>query len=157
MHRRLCIAAIKARRTAPHHQPRCVELGRHIGELELQRLKIGERPAELTAFEQMVARRFEASSGAAERAGRDVEAPAVEPHHRDLKAVAFGAEPIGDRHTAILEDHHRRRLGVPAELFLLLAERQARRTLLDDEAGDPVWPCPAGPHHRHVDVADPAA
>src|SRR6516162_11962004 len=105
----------------------------------------------------MVARRLEAGAGAAERTSRDVETPAVEPHHRDFEPVAFGAEPIGDRDAAILEDHHRRRLGVPAELFLLLAERQAWRTLLDDEAGDPVWPCHAGPHHRHVDVADSTA
>ena len=66
VHRRPCIAAIEARGAALHHQPRRVELARHVGELELQCLKIGERPAELTAFEQMVARRLEAGASAAE-------------------------------------------------------------------------------------------
>src|SRR5207253_2740777 len=82
-----------------------------------------ERPAELPAFEQVVARRLEASAPPAKGAGRYVETAAVEPRHRDFEAVAFLAETIGDRDAAILEDHHRGRLRVPAELFLLFAER----------------------------------
>src|SRR5207248_1916895 len=107
--------------------------------------------------QEVVARRLEASACPAERAGRDVETAAVEPHHGDFEAVALLAETIGDRDAAILEDHHRSRLRIPAELLLLLAERQAGRLFLGDEARDALWPRPAGPHHRHIDVADPAA
>src|SRR5882724_7398629 len=132
MHGRRRVAAIEARRTPPYHQPRRLELARHVGKPELQCLEIGERPAELVAFEQVVARRLEASARPAERAARYVETAAVEPHHRDLEAFALCAKAIGNRHAAILEDHHRRWLRVPPELFLPLAERQAGRVLLDD-------------------------
>src|SRR5207245_3911850 len=89
MHGRLRVAAIEARSTPPYHQPRRLELARHVGKPELERLEIGERPAELAAFEQVVARRLEASAGPAKRAGRYVEAAAVEPLHGDFGAVAF--------------------------------------------------------------------
>ena len=75
----------------------------------------------------------EAELRAAERAGRDVEPPAVEPGHGDLEALAFRADAVCDRHAAVLEHHHRGRLRFPAELLLLRAERQPGRALLDHE------------------------
>src|SRR5215472_19252455 len=105
----------------------------------------------------MPARCVETGVRAAERAGRNIEAAAVEPHHRDLESVPLCAEPVGDRYAAILEDHHCCRLRVPAELPFLLAERQTWGAFLDDEAGDAVGARAAGAHHRHINVADTAA
>src|SRR5260370_35454533 len=112
--RRLWVAAIEARRPAPHHQPRRVELGRHVGELEPQCLEIGEWLAELPPLEQMVTCGFEAGARATQRAGGYIHAAALEPHPRDLEAVALLAQPVGDREAAILENPPRRRLGGPA-------------------------------------------
>ena len=134
--RRLGRLGVEQRGRAPDHQPRRIELGRHVGQLELRRLEIGQRLAELLALDDIARRRLQAGAGAAQRAGADIDAPAIEPHHGDLEAVAFRPQPVGHRHPAILEDHRRRRLAVPAELVLLLAERQTRRAVLDDQRRD---------------------
>jgi len=99
-------------------------------------------------------RRSSRWSRAAERAGGNIQPAAVEPHHRDPEAVALIAEPVGDRDAAILEDHHRGRLRVPAEFALLLAKGEAGHILFNDEAGNALRPRAAGAHHRHVEVAD---
>src|SRR5665213_645737 len=151
------IVALKRTGGAMHHEPRRVELGRHVGEAELERLELGERLAELLALDEMALRRFEAGARAAERAGADVDAAAIEPHHRDLEAHAFAAQQIGSMHAAILEDHHGGRLAVPAELLLLLAEGQALAALLDQDAGNAVRPLAAGARHHGIDVAGAAA
>src|SRR5205823_10972870 len=113
--------------------------------------------AELAPLQHVTARRLPAGAGTAQRAGADIEAAAIEPHHRDRKAVALGAEAVGDRDPAILENDHRGRLGVPAELFFLLAEREALRALFDHEARNAFRAALAGAHHRDVDVAGAAA
>src|SRR6185312_8562319 len=135
-HRRVRLPGIERRSRAPHHEARRLELRRHIGELELQRLELGELAAELPALADMAERRLEAGAGAAERAGGDVEPAAIESHHRDLEPVPLGAETARDGDAAIGELDHRRRLAVPAELPLLLAKAEAGRVLLDEDAGD---------------------
>ena len=77
---------------------RRLELGRHVGEGELGRLEVGDRLAELLALLGIFDRLVEAALGAAERAGADVDAPAVEAHHRDAEALALGADEVGHRH-----------------------------------------------------------
>src|SRR5581483_10889215 len=64
---------------------------------------------------------------------------------------------MGDGDAAILEEHHRRRLAVPTELLLALAEGEAGRALFNDEAGDAARPLAARTHHRDIEVADAAA
>src|SRR5690348_8664809 len=108
-------------------QPRGIELRREIGHAELQRLEIGEPRAELAALLHVFDRTVEAELRAAERAGADIDAAAVEPGHGDAEALAFRADAVVDRHAAILEQHHRGRLRLPAELLLLRAEREPRR------------------------------
>ena len=102
------------------------EVGRHVGERELGVLEIGDRLAELLAFLGIADRLIEAALRAAQRAGADVEPPAVEPGHGETEAVALRADAVGDRHSHILEDHLRGGRGVPAELALRRAEADAR-------------------------------
>ncbi len=114
--------------------------------------------AELAAFEQIGARRLETGARAAQRAGGDIEPPAVEPHHRDLEAVALGAEPVGDRHPAILEDHHRGRLRCSSRAFFSFLPKERPGVPFSTTRHEmPFGPCAAGPHHRDIDVADAAA
>src|SRR5580704_9046525 len=142
---------------APDQEPRGVELGRHVGQLELRRLEVGDRLAELLALDDVARRGFEAGTGAAQRTGADIDAPAIETGHGDLEAVALRPQPVGDRHLAVFEDHRRRRLAVPAELLFLLAEGKAGRSSLDDQRGDAARPLPAGAQHDDIDVAAAAA
>jgi hypothetical protein len=69
-----------------------LQIGRHVGEHELGVLEIGDRLAELLALLGVGDRLVEAALRAAQRAGADVEPAAVEPHHRDAEAFAFGAD-----------------------------------------------------------------
>jgi hypothetical protein len=58
------------------------DLGRHVGELLLDELGRGERPAELLAVERVAARRVKAGLGRAHRAPGDAVAGAVEAAER---------------------------------------------------------------------------
>src|SRR5690242_21276512 len=60
-------------------------------------------PPTSTLFPYTTLFRSERALRAAERTGRDVETPAVEPGHRDLEADALFAKPVLDRHPRILE------------------------------------------------------
>src|SRR3546814_8128632 len=80
---------------------------------------------ELLAVPRIGDRLVEAALRAAKRAGADVETAAVEPHHRDAEALAFGADQILRRHADRIEHHLRGRLRMPAELAFLRAEADA--------------------------------
>jgi hypothetical protein len=86
-----------------HHLPGGDQLGRHVGQLELQRLEAGERLAELLALVQVGTRRVQRTLRRADRAGGDVDAPAVEPPHRDAKALAFAAQQVVGGHAHVVE------------------------------------------------------
>src|SRR5689334_3144507 len=98
----------------------------------------------------MFARGIEAGARSTDRARGDVDAAAVEALHRDLEALALLADAVANGDAAILEDHHRGGLRVPAQLLLLLAEFEARRVLLDDNGGDAFRPVAAGAHHADI-------
>ena len=136
---------------------RRLELGFHVGERELGLLEIGDRRAELLALLGVIDRFVEAALGAAERAGADVEPPAVEAHHRDAEAFALAADAVGDRHPDLVEIDLRGRLRMPAELLLLGAEADALHVLFDDQRADALGPILAGADHGHVDFILAAA
>ena len=95
---------------------------------------------------------------AAERAGGDVEPAAVEPGHRDLEADAFLAEPVGDGHARVLEDHRARRLRVPAHLALVGAEAKGPACRLSTtKRGNAGGAVAAGARHHHIEVAGAGA
>jgi hypothetical protein len=57
----------------------------------------------------------------------------VEGLHGDDEPLALLAQQVGGRDTCVLEDQLARGTGVDPHLALALAEREARRVLLDDE------------------------
>src|SRR6185312_14025590 len=83
---------------AMQQEPRGIERGRVIGHAELQRLEIGEPRAELPTLLHVIDRTVEAELRAAERTGRNVEPPAVEPTHRDAETLAFRADAVRNWH-----------------------------------------------------------
>ena len=68
------------------------DLRRHVGKFELDRLKVGDRFAELLPFLGIFHRGFVSSLSDADRQGRDRDAAAVEDLHRLEKAFALVAE-----------------------------------------------------------------
>ena len=104
--------------------------------LNCVRLEFGDRLAELLAVLRIGDRLVERELGAAEGAGSDVEAAAIEACHGEAKAVAFLADAVGHRHADAVQDHLRGGLAFPAHLALVGAEGEAGRTLLDDERRD---------------------
>ena len=94
----------------------------------------------------------EAELRAADRAGGDVEPPAVEAGHRDLEAVTLVADQVFRRHAAVLEIHHRGRLRFPAELLLLRAIGESRRALLDHDRADAAALLLTRAHHADVQI-----
>src|SRR5260370_33637356 len=145
--RRLGRLGVEQESRPPDQDPRGVELGRHVGQLELRRLEFGDRLTELLALDYVARRGFEACASAAQRTGTDIDAPAIETGHGDLEAVALRSQPVGDRHLAVLEDHRSRRLAVPAALLFLLAEGKTGRSSLHDLRRAAARPLPAGPQH----------
>ncbi|OYZ28271.1 MAG: hypothetical protein B7Y31_13105, partial [Novosphingobium sp. 16-62-11] len=88
----------------------------------------------------------------AQRAGGDVEAPAIEPRHGELEAVAFRAEAVFHRHAAILEDDGAGGLNLPAHLLLVGAEGQAGRPRFHENGGHTGGAGTAGAHHHHIEI-----
>jgi len=97
-------------------------------------------------------RPFFMGARAAQRAGADIDAAAVQSHHRYFEAVTFRSEPVRNRHPAVLEDHRRGRLAVPAEFAFLRPETQSRRAVFNDETGDAARSGLAGAHHADIDI-----
>src|SRR5438270_318688 len=66
----------------------------------------------------------------------DAYAPLVQSLDGDFISAAYFAEHVLLRHAAGVEDYLGRRGGAYAELVLLLADREAFETFLDDEGRD---------------------
>src|SRR5262249_10245105 len=133
------------------------ELGCIIGDAEAERLEIREPSAELLPLLHMRDGALQAKLRAPKRAGRDVEAPAVERAHGDLEALPLGADAVGGRDAARFEYYHGGRLRVPAEVFLLRAEGEPGGAILDQEARDAVRAPFSRARHHEVDVGTAAA
>ncbi len=70
------------------------DLGQHVGELQLDDLGRGERPAELLAIERIAACRLETRLGSAHRAPGDAITRAVEATERALQSLDIGEQRV---------------------------------------------------------------
>ena len=101
-------------------QARGVELGRHVGEHELDGLVLRDGDAEALALLRVGDRLLERGARDAERLRGDADAPAVERGHRDLEALADVADDRARRgDLAVLEEDRARVRGVDAELVVV--------------------------------------
>ena len=112
-------------------QPRLAhrEVGREIGEQELDALKLDDPPARLPALVDVGDRILEGGAGNAERVGGDARPRFVERGEQQRQPGAGPADQIGARHHAILEGERRGRRGAVAHLVLGAQHRE-----------DPVFP-----------------
>ena len=86
--RRVRVLRVHHRGRVADHEPRAVQLGAHVGELELDRLVRGERRAELHALGDVPPRRVVRGARGADRARRDREPATVEPVPRSARSAA---------------------------------------------------------------------
>ena len=112
------------------------ELDGHVGELELDRLELRDRLAELVAGEGVGVREVVGRLHRAEAHRGDRDAPAVEDLQELLEAHAARAEEIVLRHQHVGERQLARVGGVPTDLVERRALRVARRAVGDDQVGD---------------------
>src|SRR6516164_4083180 len=157
MHRRFRIARVERNRRSPDHQPGGFEFRCHVCHPELKRLEFRERFPELLANPEMRFGGFKACTRAAQRAGADIDAPAVQCLHRDLEAVTLVSDEIANRDATIFEDDGGGRLAVPTELLLLLAKGKARCAFFNDDARNSARARPTRSNHANIDVACTAA
>ncbi len=148
---------VQRRRAPANHQPRSFKLGGHVGQAELQGLEFTQGLAELMAGVQVALGAVQGQARPAQRAGGDVQPPAVQAHHGEAETVALVADPVLDRHAAIVEIDDGGGLAAPAHLLLVRPEAEARRPLLHHHGRDAPGPGLAGADHDHIDVRDPGA
>src|SRR5712691_4830820 len=90
-------------------------LRRHVGERELHRLELRDRPAELLALLRVRERKVVRALCEPDAHRRDGDAAAVEDLHELLEALPSRAEQVPFRHGAVLERQLARVGGMPAE------------------------------------------
>src|SRR5437773_3891577 len=139
-HRRLArerLARVLEPGGALDQEPRALDAALHLGQLELDRLNLGQRLSERLALLRVLHGFREGGGHHPQRLGRHADPPHVEGAERDPEPVPLGAEPVLDRHLQVVE---RERHGVRAaqpHLVLGPADDQARRATPDDERRDP--------------------
>ena len=118
------------------HRLRGHELGRHVGEHELDRLEVDDRPSELTTILREVEGELERARGGADRSRADHQTFLDEPVLRQLDAPADPAEdpvvahPDGlEREDRVLEHErvHVRRRPDEAHTGRVLVDEEERR------------------------------
>src|SRR5437763_1104631 len=114
-------------------QPRGLDLARHVGELCLDRLKAGDRPAEGAALAGIAQRLVERSLREPHTHRRDADAPDVEHAQKLPEAGTARAQEAVLGYVAVAERQGARVGGVPAHLAVGLALLVARRAVGDDE------------------------
>ena len=129
-------AGVLEPRRVVHHEPRRLELGARLRELELNALKIGELLSELRALLHVFGRGVQRARGDADHLRADADASFVQRLDRDLVALADGAEHVRRGHFDVVENQLRRARRADAELVFLLADAESLEAALDDERRD---------------------
>ena len=138
-------------RLAQQHA-RGLEIGLGLRQPELERLELGQRPAEGVALAHVEDRRVERRLRGAQGAGGDVEPAAVEPRHGVAEALALLAEQVGGRRARLVELGLPRGLRAPAHLVLQRAEGEAPCAVLHQHGRDASGALLAGAAHHDVGV-----
>src|SRR5260370_27233162 len=146
-----------------HQLARRLDLGRHLRELEPDRLELGDRLAELHALLRVFDGVLEPAAGEPDRARRGMPARLLQPLRHGVERAAFLAYQAFASNPAIVE---RELEGLPAEIadlryrIALAPFRQRAARLLDQEGAQAEMPAMivgrlGGARHEH-DVIGPA-
>mmetsp|Transcript_14885 Transcript_14885/g.38194 ORF Transcript_14885/g.38194 Transcript_14885/m.38194 type:complete len:415 (+) Transcript_14885:66-1310(+) len=149
-------ARVQGGRRAAHQQPRRLHLRGHVHQAERRVLERADRLPELPPRLRVAARGVEAELRAAQAAGGDVDAPAVQCSHGHLEALPLLAQAVGQRDAHAVADDGGRGLRLPAHLLFVGAKAQPLRALLHDEGCDARGAGRPGARHDNVDIADAA-
>ena len=117
-----------------------LDLGRHVGDHERDRLVHGDRHAELDALLRVLGGELERGAGDADGHRGDARTGAVEGHHRELEAVVLLAEQVLGRDLGLVEGDRRGVGGALAELVLLLVDGDRVVLAATTNAEMPRWP-----------------
>ena len=121
---------------AVDHQPRGVDLGGHVGDLEGHALERGDRPVELLSLLGIGRCRLVGGLRQPQRHGADPDPAAVERLEEELVARALLAEQVLGGDPAVVEQELPGVRGVEPHLLLHPADGEAGRIGLDDEGAD---------------------
>src|SRR6185369_1467387 len=113
-----------------------LDAGVHVGQLELDRLEVADRSAELLALLGVGQRSLESPLGNAERLGSNADPAPVESLHGDLEPLPFLSKQVGCRNPQIVERKGGRVAPTDSHLLLVLENGHARQGQVDDEGGD---------------------
>ncbi len=123
-------------RRLENEEARRFEIDLAVGDHPLHALKVGDGLPELPALLDVGLRRIHGGAGDAERERGDADAPAGEFADRDPEAVVLAPHQGVRRHAAAVEAHGIGGRASLAHFLLGLANDEARRVPLDQEAGD---------------------
>jgi len=132
-----------------------IEIGRHVGELELGAMEVGDRADRPDCARRHNAGRSLRQARAPPReqggggGGRRYDAPAIEPHHRDLEAVTFWSKAGGKTAPCSSRRSPPPSAGCSSELSDPACERQAGVPLPITTVDSPREP---GPRWQHDDI-----
>ena len=98
----------------------------HIRQLELQRLETRQRRAELLPLQHIGLGAVNSRLGGANGAGGNIDTTTVQAFHGDLKAITLFTQAVCHRHSHLLKADLFGWLAVPAHLFKILTETDAR-------------------------------
>src|SRR5712691_686337 len=109
---------------------------RHLGELGLDELVLRDGLTKGLTLLGIAYRVLEGRPGQAYAARRHIDAPALEGTHDHREARVLLAEQVRQRHARVLKDELARAQPTVAQLLQVAADPEARRALVDEQAGD---------------------
>ncbi len=134
---------------AVHEEPRGIDLHRHVRELVLDRLEVGDAMPERAPLGRILARDLVSGLGDPERLRRDADAPAVERSHRHPETTVLVVKQPVSTDPRALDDDVARHGGVEPELFLVTGHAHVFR--VEDERAHAARPGDLGIGAREQD------
>src|SRR5579875_363415 len=122
-----------------HEQTRSVNLRGHVGEHELNGLKVGDGTAKGLALPSVSQRGIKCTLCDADGLRGDADASAVKCGKSDFVTFAFRTDAIRDGSLAICEGEFAAGRGIDAKFFFLFADGKPRRTFFHDQRGDSLF------------------
>ena len=120
-------------------------------------LEIADRLAEGTAFLRIAQRDIQSGFRAPQGTSRDIQAPAIQPRHREAEALPFLTENSIRAHARIFENHLACRLRIPAHFAFIGAEGKPGRFLRDQQRGNAIRAVTARAQHGQIKIRCPSA